>query len=341
MSPADPAPVDGRAWRWSVRLGLWAIATTLAAPSPAQTPAPAPGPAAQAPAPPAVESEIDLDGLFEAGRALFEDYAPEEIKARFRYPTREEFNTFFGQLQGALQADSLSDLAAYKPQAEAALAALQAFPDYAPYVTWLQERLDYIEAADAIVHAAPAPPPVVAPRPAPTPAPAVEPVPHYDLWVGRLRSRPAPAAAARYVEVLQPVFTRARVPPALVWLAEVESAFNPSVRSPVGARGLFQFMPATATGLGLSLRPFDERTDPRKSADAAARYLRQLHGQFGSWPLALAAYNAGPGRVRRTLQSRGATTYADIAGALPVETRMYVPKVLATVALRTGQPLAD
>jgi membrane-bound lytic murein transglycosylase D len=80
----------------------------------------------------------------------------------------------------------------------------------------------------------------------------------------------------------------------------------------------------------------DERTDADKSARAAARYLRELHGKFGDWPLAFAAYNAGEGRVRRLLTQRRAETFAGIASALPSETRMYVPKVCATIAVRAG-----
>jgi len=80
----------------------------------------------------------------------------------------------------------------------------------------------------------------------------------------------------------------------------------------------------------------DERADPEKSARAAAQYLRYLYGRFRDWPLALAAYNAGEGRVGRTLQAEKAATFAAIAEALPAETRMYVPKVLATIEVRAG-----
>ena len=95
-------------------------------------------------------------------------------------------------------------------------------------------------------------------------------------------------------------------------------------------------MPETARSLGLDTFIPDERADPDKSAHAAARYLRTLHGKFGDWPLALAAYNAGEGRVARLLAARHATTYAAIASGLPAETRMYVPKVCALVAVRAG-----
>jgi membrane-bound lytic murein transglycosylase D len=82
----------------------------------------------------------------------------------------------------------------------------------------------------------------------------------------------------------------------------------------------------------------DDRTDPERSARAAARYLKQLHGKFGNWALALAAYNAGEGRVSRTLAKSDAKSFTAIATSLPAETRMYVPKVCALIATRTGVP---
>jgi membrane-bound lytic murein transglycosylase D len=99
-------------------------------------------------------------------------------------------------------------------------------------------------------------------------------------------------------------------------------------------------MPETAKSYGLQTFLPDERMDPEKSARAAAQYLRYLYGRFGDWPLALAAYNAGEGRVGRTLKKANARTFAEIAEALPAETRMYVPKVLATIEARAGVPPA-
>jgi membrane-bound lytic murein transglycosylase D len=151
-----------------------------------------------------------------------------------------------------------------------------------------------------------------------------------------MKTRAMPARAPALLPRLQQVFVEEGVPAELVWLAETESTFNPAARSPVGARGLFQLMPETAKSLGLQTFLPDERADPEKSARAAARYLRYLHGRFGDWPLVLAAYNAGEGRVWRTLKSGNASTFAEIAGALPAETRMYVPKVLATIETRAG-----
>jgi membrane-bound lytic murein transglycosylase D len=120
----------------------------------------------------------------------------------------------------------------------------------------------------------------------------------------------------------------------------VESSLNPRAHNPSGARGLFQLKAATAQGLGLSTFLPDERTDPDRSAHAAGRLLRKLKAQFGSWPLAIAAYNAGPGRVQQALASGRGRSYADIATSLPAGTRMYVPEVCALISIRTGRALA-
>jgi membrane-bound lytic murein transglycosylase D len=99
---------------------------------------------------------------------------------------------------------------------------------------------------------------------------------------------------------------------------------------------LFQFMPVTAKRFSLSLAPVDERKNPDRSAHAAARYLKFLYGSFKSWPLAIAAFNAGEGRVQKALDAHSRRTFEAIAPDLPIETRMYVPKVAAIIALREG-----
>lgn len=161
-------------------------------------------------------------------------------------------------------------------------------------------------------------------------------VPMYDLWVSALRDEPRPKRADEFLPNIKRIFAEEGVPEELAWIPEIESTFNPRARNPSGARGLFQLMPLTARAQGLRLWPHDERTNPEKSARAAAALLRQLHDVFDSWPLALAAYNAGEGRVRRTLLASDATTFAEIAHSLPTETRLYVPRVLATLAVREG-----
>jgi membrane-bound lytic murein transglycosylase D len=156
------------------------------------------------------------------------------------------------------------------------------------------------------------------------------------VWRKKMALRPAPERAKALVPRLKQVFRGEGVPPELVWIAEVESSLNPNARNPCGATGLFQFMPATAKRFGLSTSPVDERRDPDKSARAAARYLRELYRQLQAWPLAFAGYNAGEGRVRGLLARHKGRTFEDIAPYLPTETRMYVPKVVAVIAVREG-----
>ena len=280
---------------------------------------------------PPVTNEISADALYDAGKDLFETYAPPEVQEQFEFPDRARWDDFVGRLQRALDGDDPAALAQLEPEARATLATLRLVPGSADYTGWLDERLDYIEAAKEIVRQPPPKPPVAAPS---------QFIPNYELWVARVQARARPAGSDKYVPLLQPVFAAGGVPGELVWLAEVESGFNPGARSPSGARGLYQLMPATAKGLGLSTFLPDERTDPEKSARAASHLLRDLHARFDDWPLALAAYNAGAGRVLRTLSQRKARTFAEIASALSVETRLYVPKVLATVQVRTGVSIA-
>ena len=277
----------------------------------------------------------NADDLFKLGQQLFDQLAPAEIKAQFEFPSKERWDEFAARLQHALENGSLEELAAFESEARMALTALRALPGYEDYADWLEQRLDEIEAANQLTSV---PPKVPTTPPLPPVAGPGRRPPHYDLWLARVGTRPLPARAAALMPRLRAAFTAEGVPPELAWLAEAESSLNPVARSPVGAKGLFQFMPATAQSLGLSTLLPDERTDPEKSARAAARYLRALHGRFGDWPLALAAYNAGEGRVSRALTARRARDFAGVADSLPAETRMYVPKVCALVAFRAGVP---
>jgi membrane-bound lytic murein transglycosylase D len=282
--------------------------------------------------------EPTADELFQLGQQLFDQLAPPEIKAQYEFPSKQQWDEFAVRLQKALEGDDLGALADYAPQARAALPALRFFPEYADYTDWLTARLDEIEAAEQIVAPVAARPPAPPRRASPAlpPAPAAAVMPHYDLFLARARSSTAPARAAALLPRLRAAFMAEGMPAELVWLAEAESTFNPAARSPAGARGLYQLTPETARGLGLSTFLPDDRTDPEKSARAAARLLRTHYEKFGSWPLALAAYNAGAGRVTRLLEKTSTKTYAGIAAALPAETRLYVPKVCALVATRAG-----
>jgi len=314
---------------------------------------------------------VDMDSLYETGRSLFEQYAPEEVKQDYAFPSREQWENFLPRLEKALQGSSLQDLAALENEARVGLSFIQTWQGAEDLEIWLRERIELIEAAKALAgkpsdyyvqKPQPQPiepkPPVQPPRPKP-PIPQTQPgqqqaqvspgepkpqpelpvkssIPAYDYWFERLRGSRPPGNAAELVPVLIRSFALMNAPQELVWLAEVESTLNPSALSPAGARGLFQLMPETARAFGLSTRLPDERLNPAKSARAAALLLRSLYLKFGDWPLALAAYNAGEGRVRRLLEKRKAGTFAEIAEDLPVETRLYVPRVLATIATRTG-----
>lgn len=290
-------------------------------------------PAAPAPASP----PPNTDDVFQLGQQLFDQLAPPEIKAQFEFPTKEQWDAFGTRLQQGLENDSLEELAAYGPEARAALTAWRTLSGYEDLADWLEQRIDEIDGAQqATAVPSPLPPPPAA-VPAPR-IPAASSLPYYDLWLSRVRDRPLPARAAELMPKLRTAFVAEGVPPELAWLAEAESSLNPGARSPAGAKGLFQFMPDTARSLGLGTFMPDERTNPDKSAHAAARYLRNLHARFGSWPLVLAAYNAGEGRVSRALTARRADTFAGIASTLPAETRMYVPKVCALIATRASVP---
>jgi membrane-bound lytic murein transglycosylase D len=287
-----------------------------------------------------VRANEDED-VFTLGQSLFETYAPEEIKKEFAFPSREQWDAFAARLEKAREAGSLSELAAFETETRAALLALRALPEYADYADWLARCLEEIVVAKEASTPAPAPLLLPPPQEAPAPVKPSAAIPMYDLWVSRLRDRPRPTRADEFLPDLKKAFAEEGLPAEFAWIAETESTFNPRAKSPAGARGLFQLMPVTAKAQGLSLLPFDERTHPEKSARAAASLLRRLHAMFNSWPLALAAYNAGEGRVRRTLKANNATTFAEIADALPSETRLYVPKVLATLTVREGvNPIA-
>lgn len=304
--------------KWSILSILGVLGLTLAT---AAEPPPKKSPASD---------EISADALYEAGKGLFDSLASDEVKAEFEFPDRAQWDAFVGQLQAALAGDDLAVLTQYEPEARSALAMLRLLPGSEEYRDWLEERLDYIEAAKEMIKRPSLKPPDKS---------SGQFIPEYELWVKRMQTRSRPPLAQKYVPLLQPVFATGGVPGQLVWLAEVESTFNPTARSPAGARGLFQLMPATARELGLSTTLPDERTDPKKSAQAAAGMLRGLHAKFGDWPLAIAAYNAGAGRVQRALEKKQAKTFAEIASALPVETRLYVPKVLAVLKVRAGLSL--
>ncbi len=138
----------------------------------------------------------------------------------------------------------------------------------------------------------------------------------------------------------QPMFFEALnkegLPKELVYLAAGESAFNPLARSRAGAKGIWQFMPGTGALYGLRKdRWVDEREDPVKSTQAAARHLKDLYNTFGDWYLAMAAYDSGPMTIQRAIEKTGYADYWALRSlhALPRETENYVPIFLATALI--------
>ncbi|MEN3323802.1 LysM peptidoglycan-binding domain-containing protein [Mariniflexile soesokkakense] len=123
------------------------------------------------------------------------------------------------------------------------------------------------------------------------------------------------------------------LPLEIKYLAIVESALKPRAKSRVGATGLWQFMYSTGKMYGLDVSSYvDERSDPIKSTEAAAKYLSKLYEIFGDWDLALAAYNSGPGNVTKAIRrSGGYQNYWNIRHNLPRETAGYLPAFLATM----------
>ena len=113
-----------------------------------------------------------------------------------------------------------------------------------------------------------------------------------------------------YFPIFEHYLVKENLPLDLRYLPMVESNLNPAAQSGVGASGLWQFMPATATQYGLTINEYvDERNDPYRSTAAAVDMLERLYLQFGDWSLALAAYNCGPGRVKRAIRQAGSNDF--------------------------------
>lgn len=144
----------------------------------------------------------------------------------------------------------------------------------------------------------------------------------------------------KYEPMIAQKLEKRDMPQGLIYLAMIESGFNPTAKSRVAATGLWQFMRPTAREYGLKVSGrTDERKNASRSTDAALEYLADLHDRFGSWYLAAAAYNTGQGRVARIMKQvtgREKGTDADfyrIAPRLPRETRDYVPKLVAAARI--------
>ncbi|MBW2458535.1 MAG: transglycosylase SLT domain-containing protein [Deltaproteobacteria bacterium] len=145
----------------------------------------------------------------------------------------------------------------------------------------------------------------------------------FESWLKR---------SGRYQDLVQQTLREWHLPEDLIWVAMIESGFDPRAKSPAGAMGMWQFMKATGGVYGLEVTPFkDDRRNPVKATEAAAHHLRDLHQRFGSWELAFAAYNMGYEQLLDRIDRYGTTDFSELARqrALPSETAAYVPKIVA------------
>jgi membrane-bound lytic murein transglycosylase D len=163
---------------------------------------------------------------------------------------------------------------------------------------------------------------------------------YIELFQGRLHDfiEDGMNRGSKYLPMIQSVFRAEGLPLDLAYVPLIESAFKPNALSRVKAKGVWQFMGATAVENGLRRDWYiDERSDPEKATAAAAKYLLALNKIFkGDWHLALASYNGGPGRLQKAIKRVGVDDFwqlADKPKALPRETREYVPMILAAIVI--------
>ncbi len=152
---------------------------------------------------------------------------------------------------------------------------------------------------------------------------------YFAKWLGRTDD---------YDGMIKGILREEGLPEDLFYLALIESGLSPKARSKANAVGIWQFIKPTGVRYGLRVdRWIDERRDPEKSTRAAARFLKHLYGKFGSWHMAMAGYNAGEGRVRRSIKRYGTSDYWALSkyrrGAFRRETRSYVPKFMAAMII--------
>lgn len=173
--------------------------------------------------------------------------------------------------------------------------------------------------------------------------PAVENQYKYFLNQGRRNVCVFSKRAEKYLAYVKQTFREKGIPEELAYLACVESGYNPKAQSKAGAAGAWQFMTFTGMKYGLNQDEFrDERLDIYKATEAAAAYLKKLYEQFGDWPTAIAAYNAGEGKMSRACAASGENTFfgvcrrnneLDEKTRLRPETTQYVPRFLAVTAI--------
>jgi membrane-bound lytic murein transglycosylase D len=333
-----------RAARTLAALGFLAAQAVVTLPASAQQAKPAPKPQAQKPAAPKPAAGKPQPGRPKKGppkhtRKAGEAGEPDEAVRRAIAGT------------SAQRARESAELKAMR-ELDRAL-----FPGAVPGAgaPWLAEGTPLVDRGEPHVVASGLPP--AAPL-----APAMAPEPARDLsWLHKLTMPDIPvrwdARVVRYLEfyknnargrsmvagwikksgrygaAIRRTLKEHNVPEDVLWLALVESGFDPTISSPAGAAGLWQFMPEGARIYGLHVdRWIDERMDPERSTIAAARYLADLHTRFGTWELAFAAYNMGYGGLLSSIRKYNTNDFWELSrleSGMPLETALYVPKIVA------------
>ncbi|OQX18405.1 MAG: hypothetical protein BWK76_07585 [Desulfobulbaceae bacterium A2] len=150
---------------------------------------------------------------------------------------------------------------------------------------------------------------------------------HFTKWLSR---------STLYLPTIQQHFAQKGLPPELAALAMIESGFSPVALSSAKANGLWQFIEETGRRYGLRVDPYvDERRNADKASAAAAAYLKKLYEEFGHWYLAVAAYNAGEGKIRKAIERYGTRDFWELADQpyLALETKRYVPQLIAAIII--------
>jgi membrane-bound lytic murein transglycosylase D len=319
--------------------GTQAVKVVPQAPAPVIAPIPAP-----APTPDPVTTLIATsDRHFEAGRKELELGHLERAKAEFDRALdallespdgargnprlREHFDRLVDRIsvleQAALRTgDGFSETKS-EPAAIDALLAIETFDSSSPKAATAEAVQADLESTTHDI-----------------PIPTNDRVLRYvELFQGRLREflTEGLSRGVQYLPMIQSTFRAEGLPLDLAYIPLIESAFKPSALSRAKARGVWQFMHGTALENGLKADWYlDERADPTKATQAAAKYLKTLHGMFEDWHLAMASYNGGPGRVKRALTRSRKTDFWSLSSStryLPRETRDYVPMILAAMII--------
>lgn len=152
----------------------------------------------------------------------------------------------------------------------------------------------------------------------------------FSLWLSR---------SGRYIELMKGILKAKNIPEDIAFLSLIESGFNPSAYSVARAVGPWQFIASTGKRYGLKIDWWrDERKDPVKSTEAAAEYLSDLYQMFGSWNLAMAAYNAGEGKILKALNRTKSNDYWALLNTKHIkrETKEYVPRFIAATMIATN-----